>query len=380
MTKEISTAKGARKLFISGITLIALALIFLLVLFENRKVYLMNETRDRLAAVNAGPEVRVTSAKRSPGERLVSLTGEAQPYAAVTLYAKVSGYLKKIMVDKGDRVKAGQVLAVIESPELDRQYDSAVIDAQDKRRDAAREKTLVEKNLVSRQDADHAEAAAREAEANAEALETQKGYEILSAPFRGTVTARFADPGALVQSAATSQTTALPLVTLSQTDKLRVYIYLDQKDAAFVRIGNRAEISDSSRPDVKHTASITRISGELDPKTRTLLAELDVDNKQGLLLAGSFVQVLLKLKTAPAVEIPAEALLMKGDDAFVAVVTSEGKVKFRPVVVVDSDGKAVRLSSGLEDNERVVLNPGFGITDNAQVQPVAACRDGERAC
>jgi membrane fusion protein (multidrug efflux system) len=372
MTKDVSTSKGASRLFISGVVLVALALVLLLVLFESRRVYLMNETRDRRAAVKAGPEVRVIFAKRSSGERLASLTGEARPYAAVTLYAKVSGYLKEIRIDKGDRVNAGQVLAIIESPELDRQYESAVVDAQDKRRDADREKILVGKNLVSQQDADHAEAAARESESNAEALKVQKGYEILRAPFSGIVTARFADPGALVQSAANSQTTALPLVSLSRTDKLRIYIYLDQKDAAFVRIGNQAEISDSFRPDVKLAASITRISGELDPKTRTLLAELDVDNKQGLLLAGSFVQVSLKLKTAPFIEIPAEALLMKGDKAFVATIAQGSKVNFRPVNVADSDGKAVRISSGLEEGQQLVLNPGFGITDGAQVQPVEA--------
>jgi membrane fusion protein, multidrug efflux system len=372
MAKEVTKSKGTRRLFMSGIGFVVLAFVLLLVLFVNRRVYLMNETRDRLIAVNAGPEVSVIAAKRSPGERLISLTGDAQPYASVTLYAKVSGYLKKIMVDKGDRVNAGQVLAVIESPELDRQYDSAVVDAKDKRRDAARENTLVGKNLVSQQDADHAEAAALESEANAEALRVQKEYEILSAPFRSIVTARFADPGALVQSAANSQTTALPVLSLSQTDKLRVYVYLAQKDAAFVRVGNHAEISDSSRPNVKLAASITRISGELDPKTRTLLAELDVDNKQGLILAGSFVQVSLKLKTAPAVEIPADALLMKGEQAYVAVVSADSKVQFRPVVMADSDGKTVRLSSGLTEGERVIRSPGFAISDNEQVQPVEA--------
>ena len=98
MEKEVSTLKGARRLFISGVALVVLALALLLVLFESRRAYLMNETRDRLAAVKAGPEVRVISAKRSSGERLVSLTGEARPYAAVTLYAKVSGYLKEIGV------------------------------------------------------------------------------------------------------------------------------------------------------------------------------------------------------------------------------------------------------------------------------------------
>ncbi len=372
MSKEVTTSRGARKLIFSGISLVALALILLLVLFEHRRVYLMNETRDRLAAVKAGPEVRVVSAKRTSREQQVTFTGEAQPYAAVTLYAKVSGYLKEVMVDKGDRVNTGQVLAVIESPEIDRQYESAVVDAQDKRRDAAREKILVEKNLVSQQDADHAEAAAREAEANAEALKTQKEYEILRAPFRGIITARFADPGALVQSAANSQTTALPLVSLSRTDKLRIYIYLDQKQAALVHTGNHAMISDSTRPDVNVAATITRISGELDPKTRTLLAELDVDNKQALFLAGSLVQVLLKIKTTPSIEIPAEALLMKEDKALVGIVTQDNKVNFRPVVVADSDGKMVRISTGVEEGQQLILNPGSGITDGAQVQPVEA--------
>lgn len=380
MKKDISLFKEARKLFLSGAGLIFLALILLLILFVNRRASLVNETQDRMAAVKAGPEVQIVPAKRSSPEHQVTLTGEARPFATVTLYAKVSGYLKEIPVDKGDKVKTGQVLAVIESPELDRQYESAVVDAQDKRRDAEREKILVAKNLVSQQDADHAEAAAKEAEANAQALKTQKEYEILRAPFPGTVTARFADPGALVQSAVNSQTTALPLVTLSHADKLRVYIYVDQNNAPFVRVGNRAEITDSTRPDVKLGASITRLSGELDPKTRTLLAELDVDNKQGLLLAGSFVRVSLKIKTASAVEIPAEALLMKGEKTFVAVIAPGNTVQFRPVVVADSDGRAIRLSSGLKAGEHVVLNPGWGITDNEQVQPVLACGEEGAAC
>jgi membrane fusion protein, multidrug efflux system len=371
MTKDIKASQGARRLFITGVVIIALSAVAVVVLFMNRRISLANEAKARVAAVSAGTSVRVVSAHRSPGERTVTLTGEALPYAMVTLYAKVSGYLKEIRVDKGDRVAAGDVIAIIEAVELDRQYDSAAVDAEDKRRDAVRENTLVAKNLIAQQDADHAEAAARESEANALALKTQKDYETLSAPFAGTITARFADPGALLQSAANSQTTALPLVTLSRTDKLRVYIYLDQKDAAYVRIGDRAEISDASRPEVMlPAASITRISGQLDQVTRTLLAELDVDNKQGLLLAGSFVRVQLKFKTAPSVEIPAEALLMKGDKAFVAVVTEGNKVHFRPVVVADSDGKTVRIGSGVLEGEQLVLNPGFDITDGMQVQVV----------
>jgi len=375
MNQGPSAREGGRRLFISGVALIILALAMLLVLFENRKAHLMNEVKARASTVKTGPEVRVRTARLASGVRDVTFAGEARPYATVTLYAKVSGYLKEVPVDKGDRVSAGQVLAVIESPELDRQYEAAVVDAQDKQRDAERAKLLVEKNYISQQDADHAEAAARESKANSESLRTQKDYEILRAPFPGTVTARFADPGALVQSAVNSQTTALPIVTLSQTDKLRVYVYLDQKNAASVRIGDTAEITDSTRTDIRLSASVNRISGELDPKTRTLLTELDVDNKRGLLLAGSFVQVSLKFKVSPAIEIPADALIMRGEHAFVAVVTSGNKAAFRPVGVAESDGKIIRLSSGLLEGEDFILNPGFEITEGQQVQPTRAASE-----
>ena len=371
MDKERQPAKRGFILFLIGGILIIAALVISGILIEKRKHYLARETHERTAAAVAGQRVRVVSATRSQGIRTVTLVGEARPFAAVTLYAKVSGYLKEIRVDKGDHVKAGQLLAVIESPELDRQYEAAIVDAQNKRKDAVRAKILVEKKYISLQDADHAEADARVAEANAEALRTQKDYEILRAPFDSTVTARFADPGALVQSAINAQTTALPLVALSQTNKLRVYVYMDQRDASIVHLGDRAEIYDSARPEVRLPAVVSRASGELDSKTRTLLTELDLDNKQGLMLAGSFVQVSITLRTIPLVEIPADALLSKDETALVAVVSGDNKANFRKVSVADSDGKMVRLTSGLSEGELVILNPGFGVSEGMHVEPVS---------
>ena len=184
------------------------------------------------------------------------------------------------------------------------------------------------------------------------------------------MTVRYADPGALVQSAATSQTNALPLVTLSQTDRLRIYVYLDQREASFVHVGERAEISDPSRPGVTLSASVSRMSEELDQKTRTLLTELDLDNAKGLIIAGSFVQVSLTLRTPPYVEVPADAILPKEDKTLVAVLAAGNKVNFRQVVIAESDGKSVKIQSGLDKGEIVVLNPGFGIAEGAQVQPV----------
>lgn len=369
MNKEVKSG-GKRSLILSGVILIIIALTALVVISERKKAFLGRETKTMEASARAGVAVRVAAATLSSGIRTSTLTGEARPYATVTLYAKVSGYLKEIRVDKGDSVKEGQVIAVIESPELDRQYDAALADAKNKRIDAERFKTLVKKGYVSQQDADNAETAAMVAEANAESLREQKGYETLRAPFSATVSARFADPGALMQSAATSQTNALPLVTLSKTDRLRIYVYLDQRDASFVHLGDHADISDPSRPGVILSSTVSRMSGELDPRTRTLLTELDLDNAKGAIIAGSFVQVSVSLRTDPYIEVPAAAILPKGDKTLVAVVNSGNKVNFRQVVTAESDGKSVRIRSGLDEGETVVLNPGFGIAEGAQVQPV----------
>ncbi len=358
------------RFYIVGLLLVAVVLLLMLFLSRHKEGQVAAARKLLDQQIKAGPRVPVATALLSPGERKVQLTGEAHPYASVTLFAKVSGYLKEIRVDKGDRVKEGEVLAVIESPELDRQYDAAVADARNKRAIAERYKVLLKSDSISRQDAETAEATARIAEATEAQLKVQKGYEVLSAPFSATVTARFADPGALVQDATTSQTATLPLVSLSQTARLRIYVYLDQRNAAFVRKGDAAEVIDPARPEVRLTAMVNRISGELDDKTRTMLVELDLDNRRGTILPGGFVQVVLKLSSPPFVQIPAEALLMRGEKALAAVVGDGNRVTFRPLTIAESDGKTVRLSSGLSRGERVILNPGWGITEGAVVQPL----------
>ncbi|HEX9077958.1 MAG TPA: efflux RND transporter periplasmic adaptor subunit [Desulfuromonadaceae bacterium] len=366
---ESGAASRSRRMYLAGCLLVAVVAALAAALFVSRSHRTAEELRSRQAAVAAGPRVAVVPATRSGAQRTLLLSGEARPFAEVTLYAKVSGYLREIRVDKGDRVSAGQLVAIIESPELDRQYDAAVADARNKRLFADRERQLVEDGVIARQDYDNAEAAARTAESTALSLKSQKGYEIMRAPFNGTVTARFVDPGALLQSATTNQSAALPIATISKTDQLRIYIYLDQKNAAFVRKGDRAEIIDAARPEVRLPASVTRISGQLDLKSRTLLVELDLDNRKGRILAGGFVQVGLTLKTPSLVQVPADALLVKGEQSYVGVVGNDNRVRFREVATADSDGKTVRISAGLGEGERVVLNPGTGIAEGELVLP-----------
>jgi membrane fusion protein, multidrug efflux system len=302
----------------------AFALLVIFIIFK--QVSLFRESRSRAAELRAGPRVRIITVEHSPTNRQLNVTGETRPYATATPYSKVSGYLGKVRADKGDHVEKGDVLAVIESPETNQDYEGAVADAKNKRSIANRIQPLLEQKLVSQQEADQAFSDAQIAEARLASIGAVKGYEEIRAPFSGTITARYADQGALVQNAANSQTSALPVFTISQVDRLRVYVYLDQKDAAFVQKGTPVQLSLSERPDVKIDATIDRLSGELDPKTRMLLAEVDIDNKAGVFVTGSFVQVALKVKSTSYLQVPVEAVVLKQGKLYVPVVTPNNTI------------------------------------------------------
>ncbi len=361
-------------LYFLGIAILVGAVLLLARLVKTQKVRVLQEVQARTEAIKAGPSVRVVTVGSTPPERTITLLGEAHPFQTVTLYTKVSGYLHELRVDIGDKVEQDQVLAAIESPETDQQYLAAVADAKNKRLNAERAQTLVKRQMIAQQEADQAETDARVAEANVAALATLKSYEVLRAPFRGTVTARYADRGALLQNAASSQTSALPLLTVSETDRLRVYVYPDQSVAAFIRVGDRAEITLPERPAVKVAARVTRLSGELDPKTRTMLTEIDVNNRSGVLLPGNFVQVSLQLRAKGSgyIEIPAEALVLRGSKPFVAVLTPDNRVNYRPVTIADDDGKTVRIRTGLARGDRVALSLGDNLAEGDQVQPAGS--------
>jgi membrane fusion protein, multidrug efflux system len=364
--------KHTRSFYLAATLAVLVSLVVVAGLVWRQNAALRDEAQSRRDSVKKGRQVQVVTAKESEQFRRTRLTGEARSYASVVLYAKVSGYLLGIKVDKGDLVQADQIIAIIDSPELTKQYDAALADAKNKEVDAERAKYLVKSGSVSAQSAENTETAAKVAAETAASLRAQKDYQIVTAPFSGKITARYADPGALVQSAANSQTTALPLVSLSQTDRLRVYVYPDQATASQLRVGDRADVSDAARPDVKKSATVTRTSGELDPKTRTLLTEIDLDNSDGQFLPGSFVDVTLWVKTVPSVQVPAEALLIRQDKQLVGVITDKNEVQLRPVTVLESDGKTIKISSGLKAGERVGLGLGAETVDGEIVRPLLA--------
>jgi RND family efflux transporter MFP subunit len=357
-------------LVLPAVILLAVAAGLVRKLVGEKRFRLARESEVRASRLKSGPRVRVAVVKRAPAGRALNLLGEAHPYFSTTVYAKVAGYLREVRVDKGDWVRTNEVIGVIESPELEHQYQSAVADAANKKLNAERARTLVSRHMISQQDADTAETEAKVAAANVAYLATLLSYDTLRAPFDGVVTARFADPGALVQNAANSQTGSLPVVTIAQIDQLRVYVYVPQRDAGFIRVGDPAEITLPERPGLRVAAPVARTADELDPKTRTLLTEIDVSNRRRLILPGSFVQVSLGVRSPGPLWVPAEALVVRGDRRLVAVVEHDNRVRLKAVTVGDDDGENVTILSGLRGGERIALDVGDTLADGDPVQPV----------
>lgn len=363
---QTTATRGLRR---AAFGTVGLAALVLACLFGFKQMAHAKEAHAREAKLADGPLVKLHTLALSPPERIVQLQGEALPYASTTLYAKVSGFLKDIRVDKGDHVRKGQVMGRLESPEVEQDFQSLKADALQKQDDLKRAESLRKSDLISQQQVEAARTAARMADAKLSSQGALRNYQVLTAPFDGVVTARYADPGALVQNAQNGASGAQPLVTVSKIDRLRVSLYLDQRYAALAKPGLTVTLTSVDRPDAPLAAKVTRTSGALDPRTRTLLTEVEVDNRKGQLLAGAFVNVSLALKVTPRLELPVEALVLKGGQTFVAVFGSDQKVQMRPVQVGSEDNQRLPVISGLKAGEQVILNPGEYAQDGMKVRP-----------
>ena len=330
----------------------------------------LSSERSNLAeATSKGPIVRVVQANAAPALQTVTVLASVTPYQQATLYAKVSGYLANVLVDKGDHVKAGQLLATVESQETDAQYNSARADLINKQHIAQRYDQLLRQNAIAAQQADQADADARVAKAALDQYATLKSYERLTAPFDGQVTARFADPGALVQNATGSQTASQPVVTVSDDTRLRIDAYVQQDAAPFVHEGDSAQIVDAANTGRALTAKITRVSGQLDPRTRTMLVEVQLDNKDNFLLGGSFAYMTLHVPVTRATQVPVGALITRGNDQFVAVVGEDSRLHYIKVSVASTDGDIVSLAGTIKPGTRIAVDLPAEAVDGGLVQP-----------
>ncbi len=319
-----------------------------------------------------GPRVVVATVAQGPSIRTIQLLGDARAYSTATLFAKVSGYLKTVSVDKGDLVTAGQIIAEIESTELESQYQSAVADLDNKQRIAARARDLLRSGSTAQQAADQAETNLRMAQESVRNLNAIRSYQVLRAPFDGMVVARFADPGALLQAATTNQASSLPVIQLADTTRLRIGAFVEQRDVSAIKPGDEADIIDASNTERRRTARISRTAGSLDPRTRTLFIEIDLDNKDNFLVPGSFVQVVLKVPVTSYPQIPVNAVLQRGPNTVVAVVGTDETVRFRPIRVASTDGIVSNVADGLKPGEKVGLNVPNDVIEGAKIRAAAA--------
>jgi membrane fusion protein (multidrug efflux system) len=338
---------------------------------RNQDIAAVREAKAIVA--DLGPRVEVVATTAGPKERIIKLLGDVRSGASTSLYGKVSGYMKTMHVDKGDKVEAGQLVAEIESPELEQQYAAASVDLANKQRNLARIRGLYEKGNSTQVALFQAETDAAVAENNVAVLATTKAYQIVRAPFGGRVTARFMDPGMLVTNAQTNFVSAMPMITISDDTKVRVYAYLQQVDVPVVNMGDVAEVSDASNPDRKKTATITRMTGELEQRTRTMLIEIHLDNADSFLVPGSFAYVTLHVPVQSYPQIPVTALLTRGNENVVAVLENN-TVRFRTVKVASTDGSTVSLADGLKPGEKIAINVPDEVTNGSRVQPIAATK------
>jgi len=352
---------------IAGIVLALFVLATVGILMFAQQRSLGKEGASRKAEVEAGPRVHTMAVGGGAGGSVLSFQAEALPWASVTLYAKIGGFLKEIRVDKGSLVKKGELLAIIKSPETEKQTLALKSNYENLQRIADKYLQLGHERIASDLDVDNAQATAQVAKQNWLSQAELEGYEKLVAPFSGMITARFVDPGAFIQNASSS-TASQQIVTVADVSRLRVTFFLDQNTASLARVGQEVEVSPAEHPDVVSKGKISRVAGALDLRTRTMLAEVDLDNRDGKFVGGGYVRVALRLpKGSGRLEIPSEALLMKGEKAFAAALEGS-QVRLQPLILGEDIGSRVRVLQGLSVGTRIILNPNPGLKDGDKVQ------------
>lgn len=374
-----SHMKPAR-LIVAGVVLGGLAAVIAVIALNGREEPAVSSTPPQpVAATPHGQEARSSSAfavqvvkpQRRDIVKTLTLPANISPWYQATLYGKVSGYLKWIGADKGDVVKKGQLLAVIDAPEIDDQYKQAEADYNIKRITFERYLSVWQDNhdIIAKQDVDVARSAAESAKHLRDSRRTLLEYTKAYAPFSGVITARFADPGALIQAATGSATQAVPLFTIMDMSTVRIYVNVPQEAALLSKPGTPAVLTIRELPQERFEATVTRTTEALDPATRTLLVEIDLDNAARKLQPGMFANVTLHLETHPdtlAVP-PAAVITAKAGQEKSLYVIEQGKAKLTRIQTGLDDGLWVEVTDGLTGDEDVVVVGKGGLKDGQEV-------------
>ena len=336
------------------------------------------------SAIEALPTVVTVEPTRTDlGEELI-LPGTVQAFIESPIYARTNGYLKTWYTDIGGAVKKGQLLAEIETPEVDQQLSQAIADLATARANEAlsqttnaRWKELLKTESVSQQDADEkaGDAAAKKATteaagANVSRLRELESFKRVVAPFDGIITARNTDIGALINA---GQSAGTELFRLADTHKLRIYVQVPEPYAAAAKPGLEAELSFSEQQGKAYTATVVRTANALDPSLRTLQVELQLDNSQGELFPGAYAEVHFKLAgNARSLRLPATTVLFRAAGLQVATVDAQQRIRLKSIVEGRDFGNTIEVLSGLDAGDAVVINPPDSIFNGMTVRVAAA--------
>jgi len=372
-----------------GLALLALAVFVIAQGLGARQSDAQNlETKASMVTV---PTVIISSPtqgnKNGPNEAsiTVDLPGRLEAFSKASLFARVSGYLKSWSVDIGDRVKAGQVLAEIETPDLDQQilqaqaeWASAKANANLSQSTAKRWASLQEQNFVSPQAVEEklAEAGAKQALANAsqanlERLKSLKAFARIVAPFDGIVTSRQTDVGALISVGGVAGT---ELFTVSDTKRLRLYVNVPQNLVGAIKVGGQAEFTVPENPGQTYKASIQSLSQAINAGTATMLVQLSAENKQAKLMPGGTASVKFALPASDAIRVPPSTLIFGKEGLRIATVGEDMKVLLKPVKISRDFGSSVEIASGLSVTDRIIESPPDGLLNGDLVKAAAPVR------
>ena len=385
---SVEVAQHSYKRWLSvGIAFIAITALLISGIWSRVKARAELNTETAQAALTA---VSVVSPRRTTPADEIILPGNVQPYISSPIYARTNGYLKKWYFDIGAHVKQGELLAVIETPEVDQQLEQArsnLLTAQANLELASITKTryqgLLKSNAVSQQDVDNAVGTYN---ANKSIVEADKAavqqysalvsFEKVYAPFDGVITARNTDIGDLINSGSTSNVKT-DLFHIAQPGKLRVYVNVPEEYSRGITVGMTADLTLAEFPGRKFKGNVVRTADDINVTTRTLLIEIDVDNPTGTLLTGSYAEVHLAVPTQSSTFlIPVNTLLFRTEGLRVGIV-KDGKVVLTAVTPGHDFGDQIEIVSGLKSDDQVIVNPPDSLVSGQEVQIVQATLPGD---
>jgi RND family efflux transporter MFP subunit len=319
----------------------------------------------------AVPYVSVIQATPIDADSEMVLPGNLKPYEESPIYARTNGYLKKWYKDIGSHVGKGEILAEIDTPEIDQQLAQARADLVTSQANlslstltAARYQDLIKSDSVSRQDLDNAngdlaarKAMAQSADANVKRLEEMESFKRVYAPFTGIITQRNVDPGTLI-NAGNGGSQTKEMFDLALIDPMRVYVSVPQAYSPSIHVGLKACLSLTELAQRSFCGSVVRTANAIDPNSRTLLTEVDVPNGSGTLLPGAYAEVHFDVKvTGQRLSLPINALLFRPDGTMAAVVGPDGRINLKKITVGRDFGNTLEILQGIDPTDRIVINP-----------------------